>query len=110
MLDERAESPPESMLRAIMHLGGLPTPRINHATIDTETGKQVRPDFTFDDRRVLIEYQGDYHLSKGQWRKDMTRRTRLEAQGWRVVELNWDDLKDPEELTARIHAILFARS
>ena len=34
--------------------------------------------------------------------KDMTRRTRLESTGWRVMEINWDDLKDPIELVARI--------
>jgi very-short-patch-repair endonuclease len=106
LLDDRSESPPESMLRVIMRLGGLPSPRINHATIDSETGKQLRPDFTFDEYRTIIEYQGDYHRTKAQWRKDMTRRSRLEAQGWKVVELNWDDLKDPAELVRRIRALL----
>lgn len=36
----------------------------------------------------------------------MTRRTRLEAQGWHVLELNWDDLKDPRELVASIRMAL----
>ena len=102
MLDNRAESPPESILRVIIAQGGLPTPRINHTIVDTETGHEVRPDFIFAEQKLIIEYQGDYHRTKAQWRKDMTRRTRLESTGWRVMEINWDDLKDPIELVARI--------
>jgi hypothetical protein len=106
LLDDRAESPPESMLRAIIVLGGLPVPTINHSIVDTTTGKTVRPDFLFEEHRTLLEYQGDYHRSKTQWRKDMTRRSRLETKGWKVMELNWDDLKDPDELVARIRSLL----
>jgi very-short-patch-repair endonuclease len=59
---------------------------------------------------VLIEYQGDYHRKvQGQWRKDMTRRSRLEAQDWVVIELNANDLRDPDELASRIRMILRRR-
>jgi len=102
LLDGRAESPPESILRVIIVHGGLPTPRINRTLIDTETGQDVRPDFIFSEHKLIIEYQGDYHRTKTQWRKDMTRRTRLEGKGWRVMEINWDDLKDPIDLVVRI--------
>lgn len=102
LLDARAESPPESMLRVLLSLHGLPSPRINHTIVDTETGKAARPDFIFSEQRLILEYQGDYHRTKSQWRKDMTRRTRLEGDGWRVMEINWDDLMDPGELASRI--------
>jgi very-short-patch-repair endonuclease len=105
LLDERAESPPESMLRVIMRRVGL-SPRINQVTVDTQSGTELRPDFMFDERHTIIEYQGDYHRTRAQWRKDMTRRSRLEAQGWKVMELNWDDLRDPTELVRRIRALL----
>ena len=107
LLSDRSESPPESILRVIIHQGGLPTPKINHTLVDTETGRQLRPDFLFENEKVLLEYQGDYHRTKEQWRKDMTRRSRLEAAGWRVMELNWDDLDDPVELVARIRSLLY---
>ena len=109
LLSDRAESPPESELRVILALGGLPAPDINHTLVDTETGRHVRPDFIFRERKVIIEYQGDYHRTREQWRKDMTRRSRLEAQGWYVLELNADDLCDPGELVARIRTILGRR-
>ncbi len=106
LLDAHSESRPESRVRVIIVTCGLPMPTINHTLIDSETGKQIRPDFTFRDHKVLIEYQGEYHRTRAQWRKDMTRRSRLEAMGWKVMEINADDLRDPVELAARIRALL----
>ena len=93
-----------------MELCGLPTPRINREIVFAEDGDFVRTDFAFDEYRVLLEYQGDYHrTTMGQWRKDMTRRSRLEAEGWFVMEINADDLKHPDELVARIRSVLRQR-
>lgn len=105
----RSESRPESWVRVIAKKGGLPDPEINYTLVDSETGQQVRPDFLFRAEKVILEYQGDYHRSRRQWRKDMTRRARLEAAGWYVMELNWDDLQNPDELVARIRSVLARR-
>lgn len=106
-LSDRAESRPESRLRVLLNWQGLPDPHINHVIVDTEDGKHLRTDFALRQYRVLLEYQGDYHRSKvGQWRKDMTRRSRLESMGWVVMDLNADDLRDPAELAARIRATI----
>jgi len=102
LLSDRAESRPESLLRVIVVRGGLPAPAVNYAVVQTETGRDVRLDLAFVEQKLVLEYQGDYHRTRAQWRKDMTRRTRLEADGWRVMELNADDLLDPDELVARI--------
>ncbi len=109
LLSDRAESRPESRLRVVLVMSGLPQPSINHVLVDSETGKHVRPDFMFREFKVILEYQGDYHRTAAQWRKDMTRRTRLEAQGWYVMEVNADDLAHPVELVARIRAVLARR-
>jgi very-short-patch-repair endonuclease len=106
LLDDRSESRPESILRVIIVQGGLPTPLVNHQIVDSMSGRQVRPDFRFDEYKTVLEYQGDYHRTKIQWRKDMTRRSRLEADGWKVMELNWDDLQEPHELVRRIRTLL----
>ena len=110
LLSDRSESPPESELRVIIALGGLPPPDINHVIVDTETGRTVRPDFMFRDHKVILEYQGDYHRTKAQWRKDMTRRSRLETAGWYVMEINADDLRDPVELVGRIRAAMATKA
>ena len=68
-----------------------------------------RADLAFALDRVVVEYQSGYHAAHEQFRADMTRRSRLEADGWTVIELNADDLLDPLELVGRIRQVLAAR-
>lgn len=105
-LSDRSESRPESHLRLIFSRGNLPEPRVNYVIVNTESGSDFRTDFAFDEYKVLVEYQGDYHRTKEQWRKDMTRRSRLEAQHWFVIEINADDLRNPDELVGRVRSVL----
>jgi len=109
-LNDRAESPQESKLRLILEDAAFPKPHINREVNDRFGEFVARTDFIFEGLRLVLEYQGDYHrTTKGQWRADMTRRSKLEANGWRVMELNADDLKDPGELVARIRRLLAHR-
>lgn len=103
LLSDRSESPPESMLRVILLEAGAPAIRVNHSVTDRFNEFVARTDLIIDEWRLVLEYQGDYHrTSKGQWRADMTRRSRVEAENWRVMELNADDLRNPIELMQRI--------
>lgn len=105
LLNDRAESPPESHLRVVLVTAGLPWPSVNYVVVDTETGKDVRLDLSYTHLKFIIEYMGDYHRSKSQWRKDMTRRSRLEIDGWYFMEINADDLLDPVELARRVDTV-----
>jgi hypothetical protein len=105
---DRSESPPESVLRVICVLAGLPAPSINHEIIDVVTGKDLRLDLAWPELRFALEYQGDGHRTKAQWRRDMTRRENLRLGGWRILELNADDLGRPDVLVARIRSALSA--
>jgi very-short-patch-repair endonuclease len=110
LLDDRAESPPESMLRVILVQAGFATPRVNHVVVDHLGEFVARTDLYLVEHNLVLEYQGDYHRSnKAQWRADLTRRSRIEATGPRVMELNADDLKDPIELVARIRKRIAVR-
>lgn len=103
LLNDRSESAPESILRVLIVLAGLPEPTVNRIVTDRFGEFVARTDLVIAELGLVIEYMGDYHrTTKGQWRADMTRRSKLEAEGWRVLELNADDLCDPEELVARI--------
>jgi hypothetical protein len=107
LLNDRSESPPESLLRTLLVLAGFDPPLVNHAVSGAFGEFVARTDLILQKERVVLEYQGDHHrTTKGQWRADMTRRSRLEALGWRVMELNADDLKNPVELLARIRAVI----
>lgn len=104
LLDERAESPQESITRTILVSAGLREMVCNHTvTID---GTRLRIDLAFVELKVAVEYQGDYHRETEQWRRDMTRRSILTSAGWLVLEINADDLRNPVELIARVRRAL----
>ena len=107
LLNDRAESPRESILRVILVRFGLPLPEVNYPI--TASGRRYRADLAFPDRKVIVEYQGGYHHDPEQWRRDMTRISRLEAAGWFVVQVNANDLDDPKELAERVRRVLAFR-
>jgi hypothetical protein len=110
LLSARSESRPESHVRVHFLLAQLPVPLINHRRVRADDGWVTRPDFTFPDQRVIVEYQGDYHrLTRAQWRSDMSRRSRLQADGWLVLELNGDHLADPPIMIALVRDALLLR-
>ncbi len=104
LLDDRAESFPESLLRMTLVRAGFPSPAVNAPL--RVGGRTYRPDLAYPERRVLIEYQGDYHRDVDQWRADMRRRAALEAAGWTMIEVNWDDILDPGPLLHRLRELL----
>ena len=110
LLDGRAESPQESRLRVLMHLAGLPDPVAQHEVRDRCGRLVARLDLAYPSARLAVEYDGDHHRDRGQWRQDLVRRERLEAQGWRVVVVVGADLLgDPASVVARVRAALAQR-
>lgn len=107
MLDGRAESPKESELRVILSRGGI-------RGLETNWPVRIGPlsfriDLAIPSRKIAIEYQGDYHRDPEQWRRDMTRISQLESEEWYVFQFNSDDLRNPDELVARIQKVLVRR-
>jgi very-short-patch-repair endonuclease len=107
LLDERAESPQESRLRVLLSGARMSGFHSNYEV--AVRGRRFRIDLAFPELKVAIEYQGDHHRSPEQWRRDMTRRSILASDGWFVLEINADDLRDPVELIARIRHVLASR-
>ena len=106
LLDPYAESRPESIVRVLIVEAGLPRPIANHTIVDPTTGRVFRADLAFIARRVIVEYQGDHHRDRAQWRADLRRRARLEALGWRILELGAEDLERPADFLAHLAALL----
>lgn len=108
LLNERSESPQESKLRVILVQDRIVTTA--NLRIVTTGGYRYRADLAIQSHGVLIEYQSDkYHMDAAARRRDMTRKSRLEADGWYIFELNADDLRDPAELCARLRLVLARR-
>jgi len=107
----RVESPKETETRLLLFDAGLPEPLTNYVITDAEGAFIARVDLAWPRLRACVEYEGDGHRTdRAQFRKDITRRERLEDHGWRVIRVTDDDLMNGgEEFLRRVRAILTAR-
>ncbi|TQL48868.1 hypothetical protein FB562_1975 [Homoserinimonas aerilata] len=107
-LDDRSESRPESIVRVALAGGGVDG-FIPNQWVTTSGGHRCRIDLAIPGRKLAIEYQGEHHNDSKQFHDDMTRRSRLEADGWAVMFIGAGDLDDPAELLQRIRRMLDSR-
>ncbi len=101
------DSAPESKLRMLLVLAGLPEPTVNLIT-RTETGEwKWRFDLCYPEIKLIVEYDGEYHEGKAQRPRDLTRREAVERAGWRIIVITKDDLfKDPASVLVRVRDAL----
>jgi hypothetical protein len=94
LLSDRADSPPESIIRTRIVLSGLPKPTVNVA-LRGPNGEWIgQPDLAFTEYREVLEYEGDGHRTdRAQWLKDLERVPRFEDFDWHVTRAASDDLR-----------------
>jgi hypothetical protein len=101
------DSPPESRLRMLVVLAGLPEPTVNHIVRDDATGDWLRRfELAYLDLLLALEYQGQWHRESDEvWEGDIERREDLDHRTWRVVEVISKSLnEDPLRVLHRIEA------
>ncbi|MEV1130364.1 hypothetical protein [Agromyces sp. NPDC049794] len=106
----------ESLLRLRMLRHGLPEPRLNHPVPEgRHDGHVPHVDFAYPEYLVAIEYEGDYHRSPAQFRRDIRRYEHVQDAGWIVIRAAADDVPDDAaapravELVGRIEQRLRSR-
>lgn len=107
-LNDRAESRQESLLRVVVTGARIPGVVAN-MWITTSGGFRYRGDLVIPEKKFIIEYQSRFHDGSKEFGADMTRISRLEADGWYVMQVNNNDLHDPQELVQRIRTALATR-
>ena len=92
----------EDRALALFREHGLPKPRINVHVAGIEI------DFLFPFARVIVEVDGArYHDTPFARRNDADKQARLEAAGYRVIRLTWDQVtRRPAQTAARINRAL----
>jgi len=109
LADPRAESIPESRLRVLLALAGLPA--VPQFEVRDDNGRFVaRVDLAYPEHRIAVEYDGAWHGAPGQLSKDRRRQNLLTAAGWRIVFVTAADMHDLEALVAQLRALLGARA
>jgi hypothetical protein len=101
LVDARAESPPESRIRAACVLAGLPAP-VPQFVVQESGAFLGRVDLAWPEARLIVEYEGAHHFEELQIRRDDQRYAKLVAAGWRVIRLSSSDLRDLDGVVARI--------
>jgi hypothetical protein len=105
LVDGRAMSPPESKVRVVCRLAGLP-PAVPQFEVFDGGVFLGQVDLAWPEAKLVVEYEGAYHFDEIQIRKDDHRYERLVAAGWRVIRLSSADLHDLDAVVERIRAVL----
>jgi len=109
LVDRRAESVPESIVRVSLILGGLPAP-IPQYRIVIDQQFLARVDLAYPEIRLALEYDGQWHADRDQLTRDRRRIRNLNAAGWYVYPITRHDLRDLDGLVAAVRALVEKRS
>lgn len=110
LVNERSESPQESLLRVILADAGLPEPDVNIELRAPDGRVLARPDLRFRRERVILEYEGDHHRTDPrQWRRDLTRTTTLQQHGELVLRIGAEHLRAEKRLVGLVFRTLTSR-
>lgn len=81
------ESPLETRVIQLIRRAGLPRPE-RQFEVDLDGGAIARLDLAYPLARVGIEVDGyEYHSGRARWERDLARRNRIEALGWRLIHV-----------------------
>lgn len=98
LADPRAESPPETRLRLLLVLAGLPAPQVQYSLRDEHGEPFARFDLAYPEAKLAIEYDGEEHDDP----LDRTRDVTTSALGWHTLRLLRPDLTRTPARTAAV--------
>jgi very-short-patch-repair endonuclease len=89
----------------------MPRPTRQH-WVDLSDGSSARIDFALTHLLVGVEAEGfDIHGNRLRWKRDRRRVAMLEALGWRLVVVTWDDVTNHRaETIERIRSVIAERT
>ncbi|MGC5333123.1 DUF559 domain-containing protein [Micromonospora sp. DT62] len=97
-----SESPMETRLRLLLLDSGLPPPTAQHDVRDSRGRLAGRVDLAWPTLRVAVEYDGDHHRERVQFRQDVARLNALRAAGWIVLRFTAGDVLRHRNRTVRL--------
>jgi hypothetical protein len=106
LADGRAESPPESWVRMILHDAGVPAPVIQHE-VRVDGRVLARLDMAWPEIKLYLEYDGrEAHSTDEAFLRDRRRQNDLLALGWVCLRFTAEDLRSPYLIARRVTAEL----
>lgn len=95
----------ESFAAQIAH-HKLPEPKRQHPYL---IGSRHTLDFAWPDLKIGVEVQGMAHRIKGRFKADVQKRAKGLLQGWRILEVGGDEVRNGDALKWLIELITMAR-
>ena len=109
LLDARARSRPESLLRWWLLDSELPEPEIEVPVHDRWGREVAHADLGYARWKVALEYEGRQHAEAQQFASDIDRYSLMAADGWLVLRFAKRHLQGPWTVVDRTRRALVSR-
>jgi hypothetical protein len=109
LLDPRAASRPESLLRYWLIADGLPAPEVQIPIFDRWGRKVAHADLGYSEWKIALEYEGRQHAERVQFGRDVDRHSLMAADGWLVLRFAGRHLSGPTAVVHRTRRALMSR-
>ncbi|WP_197517333.1 hypothetical protein [Microbacterium karelineae] len=98
-----SSSRPETLVRLLIVDAGLPEPALDYDVYDDDDLFIGAADLAYPRSRLAVEYEGEGHLDRAQFERDIERFARYEEAGWSYVRLTSRHVFQlPEEVPRRV--------
>lgn len=104
LIDARAESQQESVMRVCLVLAGIPV--VPQYAVVHDGRLVARVDLGLPEWKLAIEYDGTWHVLREQLERDRLRLNRLHEAGWTVLHVTAAMLRRPDEVVAAVRAAM----
>ena len=100
------------LVTRLLTASGLPKPVLEHRVHDDRGRFLMQVDLAWPDRRCIVELDGlEHHFGRSDRERDIAKRARVRAEGWRMVEVGWSMYREtPEELVSLVRRFLSLNS
>ena len=109
LLDGRAQSRPESLMRYWLGTADLPPPEVQVPVHDRYGREVAHGDLGYSRWQVLFEYEGQQHAQPDQFDRDVDRYSLMAADGWPVLRFARRHLAGPDVVVSRTRGALLSR-
>ncbi|MCL2783976.1 MAG: DUF559 domain-containing protein [Propionibacteriaceae bacterium] len=100
----------ETRTRLLLVQAGLPEPMVNLPVHCPTVGRTFHLDMGYEQERVGVEYDGAVHVgSRQQMEIDAKRRRILQDEGWLIITITSDQLRQPHDIVRSIESALLLR-
>ena len=100
----------ETRTRLILVHAGLPCPVVNLPVFCGSSGREYHVDMGYEPERVAVEYDGVDHVGeRRQMEIDARRRRDLQDEGWLVITVTADQLREPRQIVRSVETALHLR-